>query len=51
MTLLKLELCEAFFSHTMGVYLNMFKLTTTEHIEMISKTDEELPVTPLQLNR
>ncbi|WP_299580257.1 hypothetical protein [Mucilaginibacter sp.] len=41
---------DRFFTHVMGIYLNMFKLATPEHISMLSKTDNELPVTPIILN-
>lgn len=41
---------DAFFAHTMGIYLNMIKLSTREHLSLLSKSNDELPTKPLQLN-
>ena len=43
------QFSDAYFAHLMGIYLNMFKLSTPENIGLLSR-DDSAPITPIQLN-
>jgi len=43
------QFSDAYFAHLMGIYLNMFKLSTPENIDLLSR-DESMPFSPIQLN-